>query len=92
MVTYFGRRGNVIDTQVLKSQPEMADIFVSSIRLDYHCLEHYTQNVSTVDCPLFVFGGDLDPGVSTEDLDKWKMHASSEDNCSIRVLNGQGKC
>jgi len=91
MVAYFGSRGNSIDSQVLMRQPEVANLFVSSVRLDYHCLEHYTRSDASVNCPLFVFGGDLDPGVSTEDLKKWESHASSGDDISIKVLEGQGQ-
>jgi len=50
-----------------------ANLFVSSVRQYYHCLKHYTPSDASVNCPLFVFEGDLDPGVSTEDLKKWDL-------------------
>ena len=90
MQTYFESRGNAIDPQILEDS-EMTELFLNSVCLDYRCLESYQANDRTLRCPIFAFGGELDPGVSKHHVESWRNHTSCDDNLFLfKMFQGQG--
>ena len=92
MQNYFKNRGNAIDLNILANS-EMAELFLDSTRLDYRCLESYEAHNGTVQCPIFAFGGELDPGVSKDHVKNWGTHTSSCDQnaFNFEIFQSQGK-
>ena len=74
---YFASKGNPV-SEILRSTPELMELFISNVRTDYRCLETYPASNSKLKAPLVVIGGELDPGVSMEDLENWNRHALVE--------------
>jgi len=70
---YFSSKGNPV-SEILRSTPELMDMFIQNVRVDYMCLETYPASSFQLKAPLVVIGGELDPGVSMEDLENWSRH------------------
>ena len=49
----------------------MAELFLDFTCLEYRCLVSYEAHNGTLQCPIFAFGGELDPEVSKDHVKIW---------------------
>jgi hypothetical protein len=72
---YFASKGNPVSS-VVRETTEFLDMFIRNVKVDYTCLETYPQtHAKLTKTPIIVIGGELDLGVSLNDLEGWKKHA-----------------
>ena len=72
---YFASKGNPVSS-VVRDTPEFFDMFIKNVKVDYRCMESYPRtNTKLRTTPLFIIGGELDPGISILDLKGWEKHA-----------------
>jgi len=80
------RRYDGIPSAVLEST-DLLELLLPRLRADLELLEtHSFTPASPVDCPISVFGGTRDPGVSLADLDGWREHTRV--GVRIRMFDG----
>ena len=72
---YFASKGNPISDVVLQTS-EFLNMFINNVRVDYSCLETYPASNAKLKAPLVVIGGELDTGVSMENLQRWQKHVT----------------
>jgi acyl carrier protein len=77
---YFSSKGNPVSDAVLQTR-EFLDTFIKNVRVDYCCLETYPTTSKMLKTPLVVVGGELDQGVTIEDLKGWQKHRLSCGEC-----------
>jgi medium-chain acyl-[acyl-carrier-protein] hydrolase len=72
------RRYNAIPA-VIRNDRRMLDLYLPIIRADLAVLETYGwADDDPLDCPISVFGGLQDTGVSRETLEAWRMHTARQ--------------
>ena len=72
---YFASKGNPVSS-VVRDTPEFFDMFIKNVKVDYQCMESYPRtNTKLRTTPLFIIGGEQDPGISILDLKGWEKHA-----------------
>jgi medium-chain acyl-[acyl-carrier-protein] hydrolase len=73
--------------KVIAHDPELMRLFMPTLRADLAVCETYEyQNDDPLDCPISVFGGWEDNGVSRSDLDAWRVQTTAR--FSLRMFAG----
>ncbi|MGH8921177.1 MAG: thioesterase II family protein [Actinomycetes bacterium] len=86
LVAAIKERGGTHDG--ILDEPELREIILPSIRADFAIddVYHYADEAVRVDCPVLVVGGDSDPVVPAETLDRWAEITSYD--FATRILPG----
>jgi medium-chain acyl-[acyl-carrier-protein] hydrolase len=72
---------------VIAHDPELMRLFMPTLRADIAVCETYEyRNGEPLDCPISVFGGRQDPGVSRSDLEAWRVQTTAQ--FSLRMFAG----
>jgi medium-chain acyl-[acyl-carrier-protein] hydrolase len=73
--------------KVIADDPELTRLFIPTLRADLAVCETYEyQDSEPFDCPISVFGGWQDSGVSRADLDAWRLQTTAQ--FSLRMFAG----
>jgi medium-chain acyl-[acyl-carrier-protein] hydrolase len=73
--------------KVIAEDPELMRLFMPTLRADLAVCETYEyQDGEPLDCPISVFGGQKDNGVSQADLDAWRLQTTAQ--FSLRIFAG----
>jgi len=73
--------------KVIADDPEFMRLFMPTLRADLTVCETYEyQDGEPFDCPISVFGGLQDSGVSRADLDAWRLQTAAQ--FSLRMFAG----
>jgi medium-chain acyl-[acyl-carrier-protein] hydrolase len=69
------------------TNPELLELFLPVLRADFEMDETYIYSpAESLDCPITVFGGTEDHGVSPSDLRAWQAETSGQ--FSVRTFSG----
>ena len=69
----------------------MAELFLDSTSLEYRCLVSYEAHNGTLQCPIFAFSGELDPGVSKDHVKIGGPHIFDQNAFNFEIFQSQGK-
>ena len=87
IVKYFASRGYQVPREILNDK-ESLELFLRTAKADYTVLETYQPSYEKIKSPLYVLGGDEDPGIPKENLSEWEKHAEGSFSCHVYKKQG----